>query len=154
MARRITSLFMAILLATGCFKTDIFDYDEKENFLTSDFYQSKLDDFELVIQDIQLFDPQPSPFGGTSYAYSITYGIEEDFYQDLRQNWDGEILLSRTVNTQLKLYQEHIVDDSARLFFTDTIGRKTFPFTSTIKVDLILKTIAKPRPVPFFFVVI
>ncbi len=134
-------IYAALLLSlSSCFKEDVFELEKSGNFLETDFYKNEFQSFELVVEGVQYFDPIPNlQTSDTSYAFSITYGLSEDFYEGLRAEWPYDIVLSRLVNATLQLDDEHLVEEG-RFLFTDTIGRRNFPSNYKLNVELQVKS--------------
>ncbi len=132
-------LLLLVCLASGCFKSDVFDYDEKDNFLATDFYQNEFQNFELVIREVNTFNPIRESLFDTSYAYSVTYGMDESFYRALRAEWGEDIILSRIVNSSTGIRKNNLVENG-RLFFTDTMGRVKLPSQITLQAELLISS--------------
>jgi hypothetical protein len=86
-------LFILAFSLTSCLKTDVFEKEEEDHFLFSDFYLNELDDFQM---DMIEFNSSTftGPDGFARYRATASFVINPAYLSRLEESFDGVIIIN------------------------------------------------------------
>lgn len=104
MLKKVLLFIWITVTFSACFKDDILEKEENEHFYHSDYYLNEFPKFTMEVISKNRYRL------GTSFGATYRVKINQDYFETLSQNWDGDIYINnvKILNDGNKVYTFNI----------------------------------------------